>query len=99
VLAGALSVTELVAVVEHARLLICGDTGVAHIATATGTPSVVLFGPTSPAQWGPRAGTAHTALWRGRTGEAHADQPDRGLLDITAAEVIAAAEDTLRSRT
>ena len=26
---------------------LCGDTGVAHLATAFGTPSVVLFGPTS----------------------------------------------------
>ena len=35
------------------RLLLSGDTGVAHVATAFGTPSVTLFGPVSPALWGP----------------------------------------------
>jgi heptosyltransferase-2 len=34
------------AVLEHARVLISGDTGVMHMATAVGTPLVALFGPT-----------------------------------------------------
>ena len=42
---------ELTAVVAAAARVVCGDTGVAHLATALGTPSVVLFGPTSPARW------------------------------------------------
>jgi ADP-heptose:LPS heptosyltransferase len=92
VLAGSLSVTELVAVINDARLLICGDTGVAHIATATATPSVVLFGPTPPAHWGPRSGGPHQVLWRGRTGDPHAARPDAGLLDITTADVLSATE-------
>lgn len=98
VLAGSLTVTELMALIEDAQLLICGDTGVAHIATATGTPSVVLFGPTPPQHWGPRIGDVHTVLWRGRTGDPHGDSPDRGLLEITVSEVLAAAEPALRSR-
>jgi ADP-heptose:LPS heptosyltransferase len=92
VLAGSLSVPELAAVVNEARLLICGDTGVAHIATATATPSVLLFGPTPPAHWGPRSGGPHQVLWRGRTGDPHAAHPDSGLLDITTAEVLSATE-------
>lgn len=95
VLAGSLSVTELVAVINDARLLICGDTGVAHIATATTTPSVLLFGPTPPAHWGPRSGGPHQVLWRGRTGDPHATRPDAGLLDITTAEVLTATEAAL----
>jgi heptosyltransferase-2 len=34
------------ALLEHARVLITGDTGVMHMATGVGTPLVALFGPT-----------------------------------------------------
>jgi heptosyltransferase-2 len=34
--------------------LVCGDTGVGHLATALGTPVVALFGPTDPRLSGPR---------------------------------------------
>lgn len=98
VLAGTLTVTDLMALIQDAQLLICGDTGVAHIATATGTPSVLLFGPTPPDHWGPRTGDVHTVLWRGRTGDPHGDSPDGGLLEITTSDVLAAAEPALRSR-
>ncbi|RKY65305.1 MAG: hypothetical protein DRP99_00395, partial [Candidatus Latescibacterota bacterium] len=30
------------------------DSGIAHIAAAVGTPTVVIFGPTEPEVWGPR---------------------------------------------
>jgi ADP-heptose:LPS heptosyltransferase len=82
----------LVDVIANARLLICGDTGVAHIATAYGTPSVVLFGPVPPAWWGPRAGP-HKALWHGRFGDTFADRPDPGLMEISAGEVLEAVAD------
>ncbi|MGW0160109.1 glycosyltransferase family 9 protein [Mycobacterium sp. NPDC003323] len=95
VLAGALSVTELVALINDARLLICGDTGVAHIATATATPSVLLFGPTPPAHWGPRSDGPHVVLWRGGTGDPHDDRPDTGLLGITTADVLDATGQVL----
>ncbi|MFC6089995.1 glycosyltransferase family 9 protein [Saccharothrix lopnurensis] len=81
----------LLDLVAGARLVVCGDTGVAHVATAYGTPSVVLFGPVSPADWGPRAPGPHAVLWRGRTGDTFADEPDPGLLDIGVDEVLAAA--------
>ncbi|MFC0105329.1 glycosyltransferase family 9 protein [Kibdelosporangium aridum] len=79
----------LLDLVANARMVICGDTGVAHVATAYGTPSVVLFGPVPPAWWGPRAGP-HKALWHGRHGDTFADQPDPGLMEISVAEVLAA---------
>jgi ADP-heptose:LPS heptosyltransferase len=96
-LAGSLSVSELVALISDARLLVCGDTGVAHIATATGTPSILLFGPTPPAHWGPRTQGPHHVLWSGRSGDPHAAQPDAGLLEISTAAVLAASRTALQS--
>jgi ADP-heptose:LPS heptosyltransferase len=73
--------------------VICGDTGIAHLATAYGTPSVVLFGPVSPRHWGPPPGRPqHQALWAGYTGDTFADRPDPGLLRITTADVLDAAD-------
>lgn len=69
----------------------CGDTGVAHLATALGRPSVVLFGPTPPSAWGPPPGRhRHRVLWAGRAGDPRAAVPDPGLLDIAVADVLAA---------
>jgi ADP-heptose:LPS heptosyltransferase len=70
----------------------CGDTGVAHLATALGTPSVVLFGPTPPAEWGPPPDPGHAVLWAGRRGDPHAAAPDPGLLAITVLDVVAALQ-------
>jgi ADP-heptose:LPS heptosyltransferase len=95
-LCGELDLCQLAASISSARLLISGDTGVAHLASAYGTPSVVLFGPTPPSQWGPPPDGPHTVLWRGSTGDPHADQPDAGLLRIAAAEVVLAARARLQ---
>ena len=94
VTAGSLDLTCLVDVVAHAALLVCGDTGVAHVATATRTPSVLLFGPVSPALWGPAIDhDLHRTLWHGDgTGDPHGADPDAALLRITPQEVLAAAD-------
>jgi ADP-heptose:LPS heptosyltransferase len=82
VLAGRTDLGALAALVAHARLLVSGDTGVAHLATAYGTRSVLLFGPVPPKQWGPPPGSGrHTVLWRG----------PHGLTEIGVDEVYAAA--------
>jgi ADP-heptose:LPS heptosyltransferase len=87
VLAG-LSLLELAAAVSAARAVICPDTGVAHLATALGTPSVVLFGPVPPSEWGPPPDRPqHVALWAGRRGDPNAGEPDPGLLALTAGDV------------
>lgn len=92
VLAGLTSLDELAAVVAAARLVICGDTGVAHLASAYARPSVLLFGPIPPAWWGPPPGGPHTVLWHGSTvGDPHGSVPDPALLEITVPEVLAAA--------
>ena len=93
VLAGRTDLLELAAVVAGARLVVCGDTGVAHLASAFGTPSVVLFGPTPPPRWGPPEWGPHEVLWHGDgTGRPWGDEPDPALLRIRVAEVVGAAE-------
>jgi ADP-heptose:LPS heptosyltransferase len=90
VLAGRTDVLDLAALIAAAGRVLCGDTGVAHLATAMGTPSVVLFGPTSPARWGPPAlRPEHRVLWAGMTGDAHGDLVDPGLLRISTDDVLA----------
>jgi ADP-heptose:LPS heptosyltransferase len=93
VLAGRTDVLELAAVVGAAGRVVCGDTGVAHLATALGTPSVVLFGPVPPSEWGPPAERPrHHAIWAGRRGDPHAPHPDGGLLEIEVDDVVDALE-------
>src|SRR5512133_577048 len=91
VLAGRTDVVELAGVVAGARLVLAGDTGVGHLATALGRPSVLLFGPTPPSRWGPPSDDRHVVLWKGTNGNPHADEPDPGLLEITVDEVLEAA--------
>jgi ADP-heptose:LPS heptosyltransferase len=95
-LCGLLDLAQLAAVVAAARLVVSGDTGIAHLASAYGTPSVVLFGPTPPQLWGPPAGGPHTVLWHERTGDPHGREPDPGLLSIGVDEVVSAALQRLR---
>jgi len=91
VYAGRTSLLDLAALVAAAGRVVCGDTGVGHLATALRTPSVLLFGPTSPALWGPPENRPwNRALWAGRTGDPHADRPDPGLLEIQVSDVLAA---------
>jgi len=70
--------------------VLCGDTGVAHLATAFGVPSVLLFGPTPPAEWGPPPDRAqHVVIHRGTRGDPHGGAPDPGLLAISVDDVLA----------
>jgi ADP-heptose:LPS heptosyltransferase len=88
-MAGRTDLSALASIVAEAAVVVCGDTGVAHLATALGTPSVVLFGPTSPARWGPPADRPwHTVLWAGREGDPHAGVVDPGLLEIAVEDVL-----------
>lgn len=93
---------DLAALVASAQAVISNDTGTSHLATAYGTPSVTLFGPVSPALWGPPSGRPqHLALWHGtgdRPGDAHGTETDPRLLQITVEEVLEAAADVLTRR-
>ena len=103
VLAGSTDLPALSALVAEARLVVCGDTGVAHLASAHGTPSVVLFGPVPPSEWGPPGDGPHTVIWHGLErassegrGDPFGDAVDAALLAVTVAEVEAAADLRLR---
>lgn len=90
VLAGRTDLVGLAGAVAAAGRVACGDTGVAHLATALGRPSVVVFGPASPLEWGPPPDGRHVVLWSGRGGDPHADRPHPGLLEIGVEEVASA---------
>ncbi|CAM5652600.1 MULTISPECIES: glycosyltransferase family 9 protein [Streptomyces] len=97
VLTGGLPLGELSALVAGASLVLSGDTGLAHLAVAHGTPSVTLFGPVSPRLWGPPRSPDHLALWKpGPPGDPHGRTPDARLLRIRAGEVAAACLSLLR---
>ena len=101
VLAGRTTSLELAALVAAARVVVCGDTGVAHLATAYRRPSVVLFGPVSPALWGPpvragEQGPLHVALWHGDgDGDPWGTELDPALARVTVEEVTAALDSRL----
>ncbi|WP_416562453.1 glycosyltransferase family 9 protein [Nocardia testacea] len=96
VYAGRTDTAGLAALVAGAALVVCGDTGVGHLATAFGTPSVLLFGPTSPGTWGPPPTTeCHIALWAGQLGDPHGNRPDSGLLEVRPERVLGAAAEVI----
>jgi heptosyltransferase-1 len=94
----ACSLTELIALTRHARVLIAGDTGPMHLAAALGVPVVAIFGPTNPARNGPFG--ARSIVLRNPispTSHSRSAQPDPGILEISADEVVSAARKLLRS--
>lgn len=72
--------STLAATLFRAGLYIGNDSGVSHLAGALGTPTVALFGPTSPRVWGPDGSSVQTVR-----------APSGRLGDIEVGEVLAAA--------
>ncbi len=62
-LAGKTSIGELAGVLKKCRLLIGIDSAAVHIAAAVGTPTVTIFGPSSPISWAPR-GRQHKVVYK-----------------------------------
>ena len=57
-LSGQLDLLSLAALIQHARFLVTVDSAPMHLASAAGTPQVILFGPTNPFHWRPRKSPA-----------------------------------------
>lgn len=66
-LVGRLSLRQLAALLQRARLLVSNDSGPVHLASAVKTKTVVLFGAvsaaTGPRRWGPW-GEGHVVIWK-----------------------------------
>ncbi len=91
VLAGRASLVEMASLVAEAAAVVSADTGAAHLASAYGRPSVVIFGPAPVAEWGPPPGP-HIVLTdeSRRRGETFAAEPDPALLAVQAGDVLEA---------
>ena len=63
-LAGRLTLLHYAAVLKRCSLFIGNDNGPMHMAAALGVPVVALFGPSNPAEWGPRGGRTEV-LYKG----------------------------------
>jgi heptosyltransferase I len=92
------SVSELIALTRRARLFVGGDTGPMHLAAALKIPVVAIFGPTNPARNGP-FGTRSMVLRSASSITDHTrhSEPEQGLLEITAGEVVDAARRLLQN--
>jgi predicted lipopolysaccharide heptosyltransferase III len=64
IMAGRTTIKQFAAIVKKSALFVGSDSGAMHIASAVGTPVVALFGPSSPAEWGPRGG-ATEVIYKG----------------------------------
>ncbi|WP_311212620.1 MULTISPECIES: glycosyltransferase family 9 protein [unclassified Arthrobacter] len=92
-LAGRQGLAEFAATIADARLVVSADTGAAHLASAYGRPSVVLFGPAPVDEWGPPPGP-HVVLTAVelRRGDVFAADPDPALLAVSVRDVVDAVE-------
>jgi len=61
-LAGQTSLADLSTLVAQAQAVVAPDTGIIHLAVALGTPSVALFGPNDPRQWGYQSPMHHSLV-------------------------------------
>lgn len=100
-LSGQLSLKELAALTQAAKLFIGVDSAPMHIAAAVGTPVVALFGPSGDKQWGPWgvpfrviASTAHPCRPCGHDGCGGGKISDC-LTSLTVEQVLSAADELL----
>ena len=96
VLAGRIGLREFAAVVCDAAIVVSADTGAAHLASAFGVPSVIIFGPAPVEEWGPPPGP-HIVLTdaRLRKGDTFGSEPDPALLAVQVEDVLSAARTLL----
>jgi len=91
------SITELIAITRRAALVIGGDTGPVHLASALDRPVVGIFGPTDPARNGPFGGSFRVLRHpESRRDHSRHDAPETGLLTITPGDVTTTAMELLK---
>ena len=103
-LIGKTDILQLGALLERCEVCLTCDSGPMHIAAAVGTPTVTLFGPTSPMRHQPY-GTGHTVIEKSvscrpcykRMCHRH-DAPNLCMKEIGTAEVVKALEMQLRRK-
>lgn len=61
-LCGKTTLSQFIALIKHAHLLVAVDTSAVHIAAATNTPTIALYGPTNPEFWYPYNKKCQVAL-------------------------------------
>jgi ADP-heptose:LPS heptosyltransferase len=89
-LSGQLDLLTLAGVIEEARLLVTVDSAPMHLASASRTPQVILFGPTNPFHWRPRNSPAAILFGNSAEPKRHfqCDEEKRPMNDISTAAVI-----------
>jgi ADP-heptose:LPS heptosyltransferase len=89
------TIADIAALAAAASVMVSGDTGPTHIASAVGTPLVGIYGPTRPERNGP-LGAADETVSRAAVCRCHHLRQCRFermcLLDIEVGEVLAAVE-------
>ena len=88
---------HLMALINEAEALVCGDTAPAHLAAGLGTPYVAIFGPSTVEQWDPLGNRTlliarDCSCW-GHPRSCLRERPC--LMDITAQEVLSALKQLL----
>ena len=96
-----LSLPEITALASRAKLFVGNDSGMAHIAAAVNTPSVVIFGSSNRDHWRPWTDAPNEIVFKefacqpcpGYTCEVYGEP--RCILSVAPAKVIAAIESVM----
>ncbi len=94
-LCGKTSLLELGGILQAADLVVTVDSGPMHMASATGSPCLAIFGPTDPTRVGPY-GKQHRVL-RGSNVSSYSKNDLQSIRQVDVAEVVTSAKEMLPS--